>query len=63
MSKTVFTKGGVSISEIMSPLANEVGAVNLGQGFAEALKPTEVVEAAIKALRDGPHQYPPGMLC
>ena len=36
-----------------------VDAVNLGQGFPEGLEPKEVVEAAMRALRDGPHQYPP----
>jgi aspartate/methionine/tyrosine aminotransferase len=59
MANEIFANSGVSIFEIMSRLANEVGAVNLGQGFPEALEPPEVVEAAIKALRDGPHQYPP----
>lgn len=59
MANEIFANCGVSIFEIMSRLANEVGAVNLGQGFPEALEPPAVVEAAIKALRDGPHQYPP----
>ena len=59
MANQVFANSGVSIFEIMSRLANEAGAVNLGQGFPEALEPPEVIEAAIKALRDGPHQYPP----
>jgi aspartate/methionine/tyrosine aminotransferase len=43
----------------MSRLAMQVDAVNLGQGFPEGLEPKEVVEAAMRALRDGPHQYPP----
>ena len=43
----------------MSRLAMQVDAVNLGQGFPEGLEPREVVEAAMRALRDGPHQYPP----
>jgi aspartate/methionine/tyrosine aminotransferase len=43
----------------MSRLAIKVDAVNLGQGFPEGFEPKEVVEAAIRALRDGPHQYPP----
>jgi aspartate/methionine/tyrosine aminotransferase len=59
MANEIFANSGVSIFEIMSRLANEAGAVNLGQGFPEALEPPEVVEAAIQALRDGPHQYPP----
>ena len=59
MVNSIFASCGVSIFETMSRLANEAGAVNLGQGFPEGLEPPEVVEAAIRALRDGPHQYPP----
>ena len=59
MVNSVFATCGTSIFEVMSRLANELGAVNLGQGFPEALESPEVVEAAIQALRDGPHQYPP----
>lgn len=59
MANSIFSDCGTSIFETMSRLANEVGAVNLGQGFPEGLEPPEVIEAAIRALRDGPHQYPP----
>lgn len=59
MVNSIFADCGVSIFETMSRLANEAGAVNLGQGFPEGLEPPEVIEAAIQALRDGPHQYPP----
>jgi aspartate/methionine/tyrosine aminotransferase len=45
----------------MSRLAAEVGSINLGQGFPEGLEPPELIEAAIRAVRDGPHQYPPMM--
>jgi aspartate/methionine/tyrosine aminotransferase len=38
-------------------LANEHGAVNLGQGFPSFPPPSFVTEAAIEALRDGHHQY------
>lgn len=47
MPNTIFANSGTSIFETMSRLANEVQAVNLGQGFPEALEPPEVVEAAI----------------
>ncbi len=43
----------------MSRLAAETGSINLGQGFPEGFEPQELVEAAIRALRDGSHQYPP----
>ena len=59
MGNSVFDACGTSIFEEMSRLANEVSAVNLGQGFPEGLEPEAVIEAAIQALRDGPHQYPP----
>jgi aspartate/methionine/tyrosine aminotransferase len=59
MVNSVFANSGVSVFEAMSRLAGEHRAVNLGQGFPEGLEPPAVIEAAIKALRDGPHQYPP----
>ena len=59
MGNVVFDSCGTSIFEEMSRLAMQVDAVNLGQGFPEELEPKEVVEAAMRALRDGPHQYPP----
>ncbi|TBW39491.1 aminotransferase [Siculibacillus lacustris] len=61
MVNSVFGAGGTSIFETMSRLAAETGSINLGQGFPEGLEPPEVVEAAIAALRAGPHQYPPMM--
>ena len=61
MSNSVFGEIGTSIFETMSRLANEAKAINLGQGFPEGLEPLAVVEAAIEALRAGPHQYPPMM--
>ena len=59
MGNVVFDSCGTSIFEEMSRLAMRVDAVNLGQGFPEGLEPKEVIEAAMRALRDGPHQYPP----
>ena len=51
---------GTTIFATMSALANETGAINLGQGFPDTDGPTEVSEAAIAAIRDGRNQYPPG---
>jgi len=59
VDNNVFDSCGTSIFEEMSRLARQVAAVNLGQGFPEGLEPKEVIEAAIRALRDGPRQYPP----
>ena len=44
----------------MSALASQHGAINLGQGFPDDDGPTEVLEAAVQAIRDGVNQYPPG---
>ena len=44
----------------MSALAVRTGAVNLGQGFPDTDGPEEVLEAAVRAVRGGRNQYPPG---
>ena len=61
MVSSVFAACEQSIFESMSLLAAEHKAINLGQGFPEGLEPPELIEAAIAALRKGPHQYPPMM--
>jgi N-succinyldiaminopimelate aminotransferase len=52
---------GVTIFAEMSALADRTGAINLGQGFPDQDGPPTMVEAAIKAIRDGHNQYPPGL--
>jgi len=44
----------------MSALAASTGAVNLGQGFPDEDGPAEVLDAAVRAIRAGVNQYPPG---
>jgi N-succinyldiaminopimelate aminotransferase len=44
----------------MSALAVRTGAINLGQGFPDEDGPAEVMEAAVRAIRNGLNQYPPG---
>jgi N-succinyldiaminopimelate aminotransferase len=51
---------GTTIFAEMSALALAHDAVNLGQGFPDTDGPTEVLEAAVAALRSGHNQYPPG---
>ena len=51
---------GTTVFAEMSALALATGSVNLGQGFPDTDGPPEVAEAAIKAIRDGVNQYPPG---
>jgi aspartate/methionine/tyrosine aminotransferase len=48
-----------TIFDVMSGLAREMGAINLGQGFPEWDGPADIREVAAKALMDGPNQYPP----
>ncbi|WP_010127962.1 aminotransferase [Sphingomonas sp. KC8] len=48
-----------TIFEVMSGLARDLGAINLGQGFPDARGPESVIEAAVTALREGSNQYPP----
>ena len=51
---------GTTIFATMSALATQHDAVNLGQGFPDSDGPPEVLEAAIRAVRDGHNQYAPG---
>lgn len=50
---------GTTIFTVMSALALEHGAINLGQGFPDTDGPADIIEAAARALREGPNQYPP----
>jgi N-succinyldiaminopimelate aminotransferase len=50
----------ISVFAEMSALATRTGAINLGQGFPDTDGPSEVLEAAVTALRGGANQYPPG---
>src|ERR1700677_162018 len=51
---------GVTIFAEMSALAARTGAINLGQGFPDQDGPQVMVEAAVRAMREGHNQYPPG---
>jgi len=55
----VYASLGTTVFEVMSRLAAERGAVNLGQGFPEEDGPRDILEAAARATLDGPNQYPP----
>lgn len=48
---------GTTIFTVMSQLALEQGAVNLGQGFPDFPMSTELTELVSKAMRDGYNQY------
>ena len=55
----VFEGLGTTIFTVMSALAAKHGAINLGQGFPDEDGPMAIREAAARALREGPNQYPP----
>ena len=48
-----------SVFEVMSRLAREHKAVNLGQGFPDTNGPDDVRRVAVQATEEGPNQYPP----
>jgi len=50
---------GTTVFTVMSALATEHGAINLGQGFPDTDGPEDVLRAASDALFDGRNQYPP----
>ncbi|WP_313080055.1 pyridoxal phosphate-dependent aminotransferase [Pulveribacter sp.] len=50
---------GTTIFAVMSALAAERGAVNLGQGFPDFACDPALVDAVSRAMQDGHNQYPP----
>ncbi len=50
---------GTTVFTVMSALAMQHGAINLGQGFPDYEGPEDVVRAAADALLDNRNQYPP----
>jgi N-succinyldiaminopimelate aminotransferase len=50
---------GTTIFTEMTALAQQTGAINLGQGFPDVDGPSEAIEAAVAALRGGHNQYAP----
>ena len=57
----VLSSYGTTIFEVMSRLAVEHQAINLGQGFPDDRGPPDVLAAAARALTEGWNQYPPMM--
>ena len=58
-TNTLLSELGTTIFTVMSALAAQHGAINLGQGFPDTDGPADVVAAAAAALQDGRNQYPP----
>jgi methionine aminotransferase len=57
MPQTKLPKVGTTIFTVMSQLAAEHGAINLGQGFPDFPVPARLVEELDKAMRAGHNQY------
>src|SRR5579862_4593536 len=55
----VFANLPTTVFTVMSALAVEHKAINLGQGFPDEDGPLAIRESAAAALREGPNQYPP----
>lgn len=56
---SVIASYGTTVFEVMSRLAIQHEAVNLGQGFPDGRGPEPVLQAAADALLTKPNQYPP----
>lgn len=54
----LFANLPTTVFEVMSSLARETGAINLGQGFPDDPGPEDVRRAAAEAVLDGYNQYP-----
>ncbi|HQT65157.1 MAG: aminotransferase [Acidocella sp. 20-57-95] len=58
-ANTLLSNIGTTIFTVMSALAVQHKAINLGQGFPDVEGPPDVVQAAADALLDHRNQYPP----
>jgi N-succinyldiaminopimelate aminotransferase len=54
----IFTGIPTTIFEVMSRLADQHGAINLGQGFPDVDGPEDIRRVAAEATLAGPNQYP-----
>lgn len=57
----VFANRPLTIFQVMTGLATEHGAINLGQGFPDEDGPAEILEEAARLIVKGPNQYAPVM--
>ena len=55
----IFAGLPTTIFEVMSSLARETGAINLGQGFPDDAGPEDIRQKAADAVVNGSNQYPP----
>lgn len=57
--KDKLPRSGTTIFAVMTQLANEVGAINLAQGFPDFPLDPKLIALVDKAMRDGHNQYAP----
>ena len=58
---SILSSYGTTIFTVMSQLAVDHNAINLGQGFPDEDGPLDIRQKAADILIDGPNQYPPMM--
>ncbi|WES31238.1 aminotransferase [Varunaivibrio sulfuroxidans] len=58
---TILSGYATTIFTVMSALANEHDAINLGQGYPDEDGPRDIRRRAADAVFEGPNQYPPMM--
>jgi len=59
LANAIYTALPTTIFTVMSGLAKERGAINLGQGFPDEPGPEAIRRAAAEAVVNGDNQYPP----
>jgi N-succinyldiaminopimelate aminotransferase len=59
MANPIYQALPTTIFAVMTGLARELGAINLGQGFPDESGPRAIREKAAEAILDGDNQYPP----
>jgi len=59
MANPIYDALPTTIFSVMSGLAKELGAINLGQGFPDAPGPLAIRQKAAEAVLNGDNQYPP----
>jgi aspartate/methionine/tyrosine aminotransferase len=59
LGNSVFSDYGTTVFTVMSALAAEHGAINLGQGFPDEEGPEDIRRVAAETVIAGPNQYPP----
>ncbi len=60
-TNSILSSYGTTVFTVMSQLATDHGAINLGQGFPDEDGPLDIRTKAAEAMIAGPNQYPPMM--